>query len=145
MEHLYHQDIPILDALEFQRRESLERTRIMLREAGRPDLVAELDQNIRDCESGVMGAKSTWRSISPAQRRVLVLLEPGRRLRRCGGSRTRYDAVGGNVEAEGNVCGIATARNLCARELIACDGTAFDPEARFTLTERGRFVLAKGR
>ena len=51
----------------------------------------------------------------------------------------------GEPHALGNVCSLATARALCAHELLACDGTTFDPELRFVLTERGRFVLAKGR
>lgn len=37
-----------------------------------------------------------------------------------------------------------TVRNLAARELVAWDGTAFDPEARAVLSERGRFVVRHG-
>jgi hypothetical protein len=43
-----------------------------------------------------------------------------------------------------NVCRLATARKLCAHELIHVNGGATDPEAEFVLTERGRFVLRWG-
>jgi hypothetical protein len=33
-----------------------------------------------------------------------------------------------------------TLRNLCARNLMAWDGGAFDPEAVAVITENGRFV-----
>jgi hypothetical protein len=136
---------PILLEIERRRRESAARVLDILHEADRPDLAGELERNLRDIESGVSTARSIWHSISAAQRRVLVAMEPGRLVVRERGSSRQYEGVGANVDATGRLCDIRTLRNLCARDLIACDGGAFDPEAKFVLTEHGRFVLAHGR
>lgn len=74
-------------------------------------------------------ARGTWAALSQAQRRVLSYMGEGYR---------------SDFSALGVICGLRTARSLCARELIAVDGGAFDPESRFVTTERGRFVLAHG-
>jgi hypothetical protein len=131
----------VLLALEEESRRRLDAVRALLREKGRDDLVADLDAELRNVRLGVTAARSAWHSISPAQRRALEALRAGGWFRRSGGSTTRYDAVGG-PEGIANICGIATARALCAHELIACNGGVFDPESRFVLTERGRFVLS---
>jgi hypothetical protein len=82
----------LMQDLEREGRERTERIRQMLREEGRADLEAELDRNLRDVESGVTSARSTWHSISDAQRRVLILLAGGpASLRRMKGS--TYDVV----------------------------------------------------
>lgn len=131
--------------LEIERRsqEQRERTRKLLLESGRADLIIQLDQKYREIENGVDGAKSAWHSISQAQRRVLEIMGTGRCLRRSPGSRTRYHAYG-EPHAVGNVCGLPTVRNLCARDLCHVDGGAIDPEAKIVLTERGKFVLKFG-
>ncbi len=136
-------DDDILLALDREARRSNERVRAMLMEMGRPDLVKELDARLRDIRLGLDSARSCWHSISPAQRRVLKIMEPGRYLARSRGSRTRYNAYG-EPHAESNVCGLATLRALCAHELCHVDGGATDPERKFVLTERGRFVLKHG-
>lgn len=120
-----------------------QRTREVLLEAGRPDLVEELDRNLREVDNGVCGAKATWHSISAAQRRVLKIMEPGRYLRRAPASRTQYDAHG-EPHAVGRVCSLPTVRALCARDLCHVDGGATDPERKIVLTERGKFVLKFG-
>ena len=128
-------------------RESERRSRTlrnMLYAEGRPDLVAEFDKNMRDLRLGVTGARNAWHSITPAQRRVLSLLAEGRVLRREPWSRTRFGAYGPPADAAGVVCGLPTVRALCARELLACDGTATDPERKIVLTERGAFVVKSG-
>jgi hypothetical protein len=112
-----------LMAYERRRRESLARVLDILHEADRPDLAGELEAKLRDVASGVERARNIWHSISPAQRRALEALGEGR------ASDFR----------------LATARNLCARDLIACAGGAFDPESKFVITEHGRFVLTHGR
>jgi len=137
-------DEEIMFQIERRSQRQLARTRAMLMEAGRSDLVSDLDTNLRDIRLGLTGARSAWHSISKAQRSVLEVMVSGRWLVRSPASRTRYDAHG-EPFAVSNVCGIATIRNLTARDLLACDGTAFDPEARLVLTERGRFVLTHGR
>ncbi|ACL60543.1 hypothetical protein [Methylobacterium nodulans] len=134
----------LLHQLEREIRAMTERVKQMLREKGRPDLLAELERNLRDVETGVSQARSAWHSISPAQRRVLEALGDGRRLVREGSSRTVYEAHG-KPHALRRVARLATVRNLAARGLVDWDGGAFDPERRAVLSERGRFVLAKGR
>lgn len=124
---------PVLHALELLQEQSLQRTRQMLYEAGRPDLVEALDRNIKDVRNGVAIARSTWHSLSPAQRRALQYAGKRTRLK----YRHSYCGLG---EAEAPITK-PTMRNLCRRELMAWDGGAFDPESAAVLTERGRFVL----
>jgi hypothetical protein len=121
---------------------STERVIAVLREAGREDLVAELEGKLRDVRLGLDSARSCWHSISPPQRRVLEAMEPGRRLVRRSYQQTRYDAQG-EPFAMADVCGGPTVSALLAHGLIAHDQT---PKGyHLVLTERGRFVLAHGR
>jgi hypothetical protein len=129
----------VLLAIERQSRQRTEAVKALLLHQGRPDLVVELEASLRDVRTGVSSARSVWHSISEAQRRTLGRLRDGASLVRRG---AKYDAVGGRTDAVAAVCDIRTARALCAHELLACDGSTFDPEARFALTERGRFVLS---
>lgn len=132
--------------LQIERRsqEQRQRTHKMLCDAGRADLAIQLEKKYREIDNGTDGARSTWHSISPAQRRVLEVMETGRRLVQRDYQKTRYDAYG-EPEAVGNVCGIATVRNLCSRDLVHVDGGVKNPERVIVLTERGRFVLKHGR
>jgi hypothetical protein len=116
----------------------------MLLEKGRLDLLDELDRNLRENRLGITGARATWDALTAPQRRVLLmLLEGSRRLVRQERSGHLYDAVGdpGTV-ARAPV--LPTVRNLIARELLAPDGGAFDPESQAVLTERARFVVRHG-
>lgn len=126
---------------EEQSERNARRVKALLWEQGRPDLATELDAKLRDIRLGIDGARSTWHSISDAQRRVLTILGTGRHLIR-GTGKARYDATGTPYTVV-NVCRLATARALCAHDLLAPDGGAFDPEGKFVLTERARFVLAQ--
>lgn len=133
------------DVLLWLDREDQKRTaavRAVLIEQGREDLALDLDRRIRDINLGLDSARSAWHSISAAQRRMLELLREGKALVRAGGGYVAVGAPGGYAIKAGR---LPTARALCAHELIACDGCAMDPEARFVLTERGRFVLSHGR
>lgn len=119
------------------------RVRALLYEQGRPDLVQMLDAKLREIHLGLDRAKSIWHSISIAQRRTLVLMGEGRHLVRKSRSRTYYNAIGGPEDIM-EVARLPTVRNLAARNLVAWDGGALDPEARVVLTEHGRFVLDRG-
>ena len=133
----------LMQDLERESRELAERLRSMLREDGRSDLEAEYNWALKDAESGVTGAQSTWHSISDAQRRVLILLSSGpATLRRTKGA--TYDVVS---PAGSRATGIrlATVRNLASRGLVEWTGGAFDPEASATATERVAFVMKHGR
>ena len=132
----------ILQEIERQSRAQTEGVREMLRAEGREDLVARLDAKLKDIDNGRYGARATWHALSEPQRRMLRLAASHKRLRREPASRSRYYACGGPGDAEGNVGGLATVRNLIARDLVLCDGGAFDPEAAVIISERGRFVLA---
>ena len=106
--------------------------------------LAKFDQQMRDLDSGVDGARRTWQSLSPAQRdAVCLMVRDGTRLQR-NGETGFYTYVGhpGGFAIKGPR--IATVRNLAARDLVAWDGGAFDPEAVAVLTERGRFVHQHG-
>lgn len=85
-----------------------------------------------------------WHSISPAQRRALQYAAANEgRLERSFLSK-RYicrDPLSPDSETPIRV---RTIRNLCARDLLAWDGGAFDPEAAAVITERGLFVLKHG-
>jgi hypothetical protein len=131
-------------AIERQSRARAESVRKLLRGEGRNDLVRDLDDKLREIESGVDGAKAVWHSISSAQRRVLELLAEGRRAVRAAWSRTQYNAPG-TPHMVSPLCGLPTLRALSARDLVAPDGGAFDPERAFVLTDRARFVLAHGK
>ena len=133
----------MIHAIEHRDRQRTEAIKRMLINKGRRDLADELDAKLKDVRTGVAGAQSTWHSISPAQRRVLTTLATGRWLIREHGSLSWYEAHG-EPEAMARVCRLPTARNLIARELLACEGGAFDPERKLVLTERARFVLRHG-
>ena len=111
------------------------------------DALRDYDARMRDVESGVAGARGTWQALSPAQRRTLLFLAAGRVLVRSVRIRGGYyDAVGagGGVSSIAKAARVDTVRNLARRELVAWDGSAFDPEARAVLNERGRFVIQHG-
>jgi hypothetical protein len=130
-----------LQRQEERERDTNQRVLAMLRDEGRPDLADDLTQRLRDIDSGVHGARSTWHSISDAQRRVLLLLGSGpASLRRVG--RT-YDVVS-PLGSRAIGIRLATARNLAARDLLEWTGGAFDPEASGVITEHARFVLKHG-
>jgi len=131
----------ILLRLEREDRARTASIRQMLIANGRQDLADDLDRRLKDIATGVDGARNCWHSISPAQRRAIELLAGGTALARVGNSYIVVGRKGADVVA----CRLRTARALCAHELIAPDGPVFDPEARFVLTERGRFVLDRGR
>jgi hypothetical protein len=134
-------DDELMQRLERESREKTERVREMLREGGHVDALAEFDKNMRDLALGVTGARATWHSISPAQRRALALLcESPRRFVRSPGTVNYYDALG-EPHAIARAAGLRTVRNLAARDLLEWNGGAFDPERVATLTERGRFVF----
>ena len=111
-----------------------------MRSCGRPDLADNYLAKVREIDSGVYGARVTWSALSMAQRRALQ----------------EANLYGGVVERVGKQYRhkarqqpykpvyVATIRNLCARDLMAWDGGAFDPEAAAVVTERGRFVLKHG-
>lgn len=139
----YETEEDLLLRLDRESAQKTQRVREFLIAEGRPDLARDLDDKLRDIRLGVDRARSVWHSISPAQRRVLLLLNEGRYLRRPPHSRTRCYAFG-EPFAMGDVCSIRTARALCSRELLAPDGTLLDPEAKMVITEAGRFVVAHG-
>jgi len=135
----------VLHRLEAESPQQTERVRAMLHEEGRPDLVEDLDQRLRENRLGITGARATWHALTEPQRRVLlILLEGQRRLVRQAHSKHFFDAIGG-PHAVARVAGLPTIRNLIAPELLAPDGGAFDPEAAAVLTERARFVVQHGR
>lgn len=105
------------------------------------EALARYDARMRDLATGVQGARNAWHSISPAQKRIMLMLDTGRCLYR--GASKRYDALG-EPHAISNVCSLATVRNLASRDLVAWDGGVFDPERKAVLTERGKFVLKHG-
>lgn len=116
-----------------------EAVRKMLRDAGRDDLVADLDAKLRDIRLGLDSARAAWSALSSAQRRVMEIMETGRYLVRAHASRTRFEAHG-EPHAIANVCGDATVRNLMHRDLVG-----WEAGRKIVLTERGRFVLKHGR
>ena len=119
------------------------RLRQLLLEEGRPDLVAELDEKLRNVRLGIEGAQNVWHSISPKQRTVMQLLGEHRLLERTGKDRSTYDIVGDGGRML-RVCQRSTVRKLIAHRLFAWGGPENDPERSVVMTERGRFVLAKG-
>ena len=90
----------------------------MIAESGRPEVLAQFDANRRE-------------------------------LRRNRKMPSLYDVVGDpqavkEPYAIRRFCRLSTARALCAHGLLAPDGGAPDPEAKFVITERGVFVLRFG-
>ncbi len=109
--------------------------------------LARYDRRRRDLDLGLTGARNCWHSLSPAQRRVLEALEPGRELVRLRCPRSGYAAVAARsaLDSIKRICRLPTVRNLASRSLLDWDGGALDPEARAVLSDRGRFVLAHGK
>lgn len=131
---------PVLQAIEQDWIDRRQRVRHFLLDEGRPDLLAEYDAKMRDLDSGVMGAQSTWHSISATQRRALTeAAEHGGKLVRVG-KEYRHGARNQPYKP----IYVKTVRNLCSRDLLAWDGGAFDPESAAVVTERGLFVLSHG-
>lgn len=130
----------VLQAIDRDEMATRARVRAILVGEGRADAADELDAKYRDINLGTYGARVTWNALSLAQRRTLILTEEGGGLERMDNS-SRYACAN---ERRFPVCSLPTARNLSARELITVDGGALDPEARFIITERGRFVLKHG-
>lgn len=133
---------PYLHRLEAECEAKSEAVRQMIIEAGRPDVLAQYDEALRLNRLGVTGARATWRSISEAQRRVIEQMGDGAKLWRDPMNHRAYFLrvkMGAVIRVR-----IATVRALASRELIAWEGGAFEPEAKASLTERGRFVLAHG-
>lgn len=133
----------LLDIQSAERREDFRSSMLKRAETDRVAQIAleHYDAAMRDLDSGVMGARDTWHSISPAQRRVLTGVERhGGRLDRIG---KEYRATKGRHQPY-MLAYVATIRPLCSRDLMAWDGGAFDPEAAAVITERGRFVLKHG-
>lgn len=135
-------DDELLLRLDRESQARTERVIALLREEGREDLVTDLEQRLRDIRLGTDSARNCWHSISPAQRRTLEVMEPGRRLVRRSYQKNRYDAHG-QPFAMSDVCGAPTVGALLAHDLIAHDQTT--KGFHLSLTERGRFVLAHGR
>ena len=98
---------------------------------------------IDDLRLGITGARSTWHSISSAQRLALQhTADVGGKLVR---SPLRPCYIGVRLLPQpSRLIRVLTIRNLCARELLAWDGGILDPESAAVITERGLFVLAHG-
>lgn len=97
---------------------------------------------MHDIDTGVHGARRTWHSISNTQRRVLITVaktRSGKVVRRF--IKPSFYVLNGGVDL---LCRVATLRNLCARDLMAWDGGAFEPELAAVITERGQFVIRHG-
>jgi hypothetical protein len=107
------------------------------------DALASFDQSMKDLDTGVSGAQSTWSALSQAQRAVLQEATEG-------DGRATQDPHNPNrftmKVRMGCVIAIRrpTIRALCERELMAWDGGAFNPEAAAVITERGRFAVTHG-
>lgn len=109
---------------------------------GGADALAQYDARIRDVDLGITGARNTWHSISGRQRMVLAAacVTPTGRIVRLS-VKPSVCVLDGTTRL---LCRIPTVRKLCAHELMAWDGGTFEPEAAAVVTERGRFVVAKG-
>lgn len=111
-----------------------------MRREGRPDLAERYQERIKSINSGVYGAKACWSALSEAQRCALGVAASLGSLARRG----KEYGFAGSKRTWPHPIRVATIRNLCARDLMAWDGGAFDPEAVAVITERGRFVLKHG-
>ena len=127
----------ILQAIEARSRQQNESVRQMLIAEGRADLLARFDATMKDINSGVYGARTTWNALTAAQQRALRYVSENKG-RLCRYAPNSFLMPG---KAPPLPIRLATVRNLIARELLACDGGAFDPEKVLVMTERGRFVL----
>lgn len=143
---------PIAHLMDEEQRAAEEAFRGFLADKGPAGVEAlrRYDARVRDVETGVYGARMAWHSSSPAQRRALLFLAPGRVLVRCAWSPNFYDAVRvmgdwPGVSTIAKAARLDTVRNLASRELVSWEGGAFNPEARAAITERAVFVLKHGR
>lgn len=108
------------------------------------DALRGFDAAMRDHDSGVMGARNCWHSLSPAQRRVCLFLAPGRVLVRSARVAGYYDAAGiaPGLDTIARAARLDTVRALARHGLVAWGGGTTDPEARAVASERLRFVVA---
>jgi hypothetical protein len=128
--------------------EQRQRVREIVLESNHPEkdrIVSEYDRNMWAIESGVASARSTWAALTEPQKRVMLALDEGRDLFRTRYSRALYDAVGKGFDAVGGICRLPTVKNLHARSLLDCAGGVEDPMRKMLLSDRGRFVLKRGR
>lgn len=109
---------------------------IALIEETDPTAAARLRLELRNVELGITQARATWSALSEAQRRVLTTAVTQGRFQRVG---KQYRQSSQRAQATKPIYA-PTMRNLCARDLMAWDGGAFDPEAAAVITEHGRFV-----
>jgi hypothetical protein len=137
----------LLHEMDRESRERTERVKDMVREAGRPELADELDEKMRLIENGVQNARSTWHSISDAQRALL-----GHVVERTGNMRLVISDRGAltyAVEPPGvplpKPARLSTVRALASRGLLDWDGGAFKPEWAAVANEKAKFVLKHGR
>lgn len=117
--------------------------RTFILEQGRPDILDEYDARMKKIHNGTDRAESLWHSISEAQRRTLKLLgEPQAKLYQYPTNEKQFCLR----LKTGLVCKVrrSTVRSLADRELLDWEGGAFTPEAKATLSERGRFILKYG-
>lgn len=127
-----------IDALQLEREARL---RQILIDAGRIDILADYDRQMRDLRLGLSTARNVWHSISARQREALQALGTGATIER---RQSRYYRASVHGELLPGTYLLATMRALCAHNLAHVDGGATDPEARFVITERGSFVLKHG-
>lgn len=137
--------------LERESQQSADRLRALLREEGREDLIPEFDQRMRDIRLGLDSARGCWHALSSKQRFVLARMGAGRYIARSVANPRVFHAYQNGTEALSGqpgailaICRLSTARAIAAHKLIHVAGGAFDPEAKFVITERGQFVLKHG-
>lgn len=124
-------------------RRDRERVRELIRKEGMPEILADFDQQMKDIDSGLTTARNVWHSISPAQRTLINYLATHSVKLVREGSTSSYIGVEGDTKSHGRLAGLKTVRSLAARDLLAWEGGAFDPEAKATLTEKAVFVFKK--
>jgi hypothetical protein len=137
-------DYDVIHKIERQMAADRERVRELIKREGTADDLDFYDQSMRDLDRGITQARNAWHSLSDAQQRVLAFLATDTvKLTKRVDSKV-YDANTGRETIE-RVATLATIRAMAARELVQWEGGAFDPESIVSLTERGRFVVDKGR
>ena len=134
----------IIQQIDRESREQRERMRALIAESGNSVALSLYNIDMREIDLGLKSARSCWASISPAQARALAIAGTGAVLWRKQAYPLQYTTFNGPLGVVLRVCSLATARALCAHELLAPDGGAFDPESKFVITERGSFVLHHG-
>lgn len=142
----------ILHRLERADREREASLRKMLIDAGREDILAQYDENMRNLRLGITGARNAWHSLSGKQRWVLQRMAAGRYVQKSVSNPRMFhgylngtEPLSGEPGAFLNLCRLSTLRSLSAHELIHVAGGTLDPEAKFIITERGLFVVKYGR